>query len=184
MRFVKPPIFLLGLILFTGTPVRAQGRSEIALSLGAGSLKVDPGGGKTVVFSLSYQFHITRHFSAEGALDSFSYKFPIGPPDSSSIYKDGYLGAEAAVVYHFLPNRDKRRWLPFLVAGIGKTTTDFTEIAAHPYYRLGAGVSYHLNDRLGFRLEVRDEIITRLASYSSPRGNLPSIRCGIVYRFH
>ncbi len=184
MKFVKPFIFLFCLVLFTGAQAKAQGRSEIALSLGAGSLEVDPGGGKTVVFSLSYQFHITRHFSAEGALDSFSYSFPTGPPDSPSIYRDGYLGAEAAVVYHFLPNRDTHRWLPFVVAGIGKTTTDFTEVAAHPYYRLGAGVSYHLTDRLGFRLEARDEIIAGLANYGSPRGNLPSIRCGIVYRFH
>src|SRR5262249_44718901 len=79
---------------------------------------------------------------------------------------------------------EPRIMLPFVVAGLGKTTTDFTEIAAHPYYRLGGGISYHLTKSAGLRLEVRDEIITRLGQSDSPTGNLPSIRCGIVYRFY
>ena len=179
--FVRMLIFFLFLIPVSGPQGWTQGRSEIAFSAGAGSLQVNPGGGSTGVFSFSYRFHITRHFSAEGALDTFNYKFPTGP--SNSIYKDDYLGAEAAVVYYFLPKRETGRVLPFVVAGIGKTTTDFTEIAAHPYYRLGAGISYFLTDRFGLRLEFRDEIITKLENSGSPTGNLPSILGGIAYRF-
>ncbi len=159
MRFVK--MLTLAVILSQAVcmQVLAQGRSEIAFSLGAGSLRTEPGGGSTAVLSFSYQFHLTDHFSAEGALDSFNYKFLTGMPDNQYLYKDDYLGAEAAVVYHPIPSRRTGRVLPFIVAGIGKTTTDFTEIAAHPYYRLGAGITYHLNDRLGFKIEARDEII-------------------------
>jgi len=183
MKFAGMLILSLSLVAAAGRQAGAQGRSEIALSLGAGSLQVIPGGGATTVFSLSYRFHITRHFSAEGALDSFNYNIPVGPPDTSSVYKDDYLGAEAAVVYHFLPDREPGRLLPFIAAGIGKTTTDFTEIAAHPYYRLGAGINYYLTDRLGFQVEVRNEIIKRLYEDHQPNGTLPSIRGGIVLRF-
>jgi hypothetical protein len=176
-------ILLLGLMMAAGRQVEAQGRSEIALSLGGGSLQANTGGGATVVFSCSYRFHITQHFSVEGALDMFNYNIPEYAPNDSSIFRDEYLGAEAAIVYHFLPNRDTGRLLPFVAAGIGKTTTDFTEIAAHPYYRLGAGVNYHLNDMLGFQFEVRDEIIKELWIQGKPNANLPSVRGGIVIRF-
>jgi len=183
MSFSRPLLLLIVLIPAASLHAMAQGRNEIAFSLGAGSLQTNPGGGATAVFSVSYQFHITGHFSAEGALDTFFYKFMTGPPDSPYGYKDDYLGAEAAVVYHFRDINKTGRWQPFVVAGIGKTTTDFTEIAAHPYYRLGVGVTYHLSDRLGFRLEVRDEIIKSLWIQGNPDGNLPSIRCGVFYRF-
>jgi hypothetical protein len=175
-------IFAVGM-LAGGFTAAAQGRHEIAFSVGSGWLQADPGGGSTPVLSFSYQFHITDHISAEGALDFFYYKFLTGPPNAQYTYKDDYAGAEAAVVYHLRPNRDTGRWLPFVAAGIGKTTTDFTEIAAHRYYRLGAGVAYNLTDRLGLRLEARDEIIQSLWANGSPKGNLPSLRCGIVYRF-
>lgn len=176
-------ILLLSLMMAASRQADAQGRSEIALSLGGGSLQADTGGGATVVFSCSYRFHITPHFSVEGTLDMFNYNIPEYAPNDSSIFRDDYLGAEAAIVYHFLPNRDTGRLLPFVAVGIGKTTTDFTEIAAHPYYRLGAGVNYHLTDRLGIQFEVRDEIITKLWIHGEPNGNLPSIRGGIVIRF-
>ena len=183
MKLSRVMLCLLCLLPVVSRQVRAQNRSEVAVSLGAGSLQTNPGGGATAVFSFSYRFHITRHFSAEGALDSFTYQFRAGAADSSYQYRDGYLGAEAALVYYFLSNRATRRVLPFVVAGIGKTTTDFTEIAAHPYYRLGAGVSYHMTERLGLRIELRDEIIKSLANANNPDGNLPSVRLGIVYRF-
>jgi hypothetical protein len=181
MKFARLLMLVVCLVPAASLQVWAQGRSEIAVSLGAGSLQVKPGGGTTPVFSVSYQFHITGQFAAEGALDLFYYKFDAGPV--MGIYKDDYLGAEAAVLYYFRTGRETRLWLPFVVAGIGKTSTDFTEIAAHPYYHLGAGVAYHLTDRLGIRLEARDEIIKSLAVYGGPNGNLPSIRCGIVFRF-
>ena len=167
-------IFFLFLIPIGGRSVCAQSRSEIAFSLGTGSLQVSPGGGTTGVSSLSYWFHITRHISAEGALDEFNYNFPTGP--ANSIDKDDYLGAEAALVCDFSSRRETGRVLPLVAVGIGKTTTDFTEIAAHPYYRLGAGISYYLTDRFGIRLEARDEIVTKLANEGSPPGHLPSVR--------
>jgi hypothetical protein len=174
---------LFGLILI-GQNVWAQGRNELSFSLGAGSLQVKPDGGATAVYSFSYRGHITRHISAEGAIDIFYYKFLTGSSNSrQSIYKDDYVGAEAAIVYYFLPNREIDRLLPFVVGGIGKTSTDFTEIPAHPYYRFGAGFSYNLTEKWGLRFELRDEIIKSLYINGNPTGNLPSARLGIVRRF-
>ena len=180
MVFSQALISSLLLIALASSRAMAQGRSEIAFSLGMGSLETSTGGGSTGVFSLSYTFHITRHFSAEGALDFFNYKIP---GINSESYNDDYHGAEAAVLYYFIHSRETRRLLPFVAAGIGKTTTDFTEIPAHIYYRLGAGIAYHLNSSLGLRMEARDEIIAELWTYGRPSGHLPSVRCGIAYRF-
>src|SRR5262245_60903043 len=102
MRFLKLTILSFFLIGIAGPRSFAQGRNEVGFSVGAGSLQVDPGGGATVVSSFSYQVHLSRHFSVEGAIESFNYKVPAGP--SGSTYKDDYLGAEAAVVYDLLPN--------------------------------------------------------------------------------
>jgi hypothetical protein len=176
-------VLVCGIVALAGMPALAQGRSELAFSMGGGSLRTHPDGGFTVVAGFSYQFHITPHFSAEGALDFFNYKFLTGPPDAQYTYTDDYAGAEAAIVVHFRANRQRGGLLPFVVAGIGKASTDFTEIAATPYYRFGLGVAYNLTDCWGLRLEARDEVIKRLYYHGTPSGNLPSIRLGIVYRF-
>jgi len=162
---------------------KAQGRQELAFSAGAGSLFVNGAGRTSPVGSFSYRFHFTNHISAEGALDFFSYEFQSGPPAQPYSYRDGYSGAEAALVYYLRQSRPSQHWLPFIAAGVGKTTTDFTEIAAAPYYRIGVGISYHFTARFGIRVEMRDEIITKLYGNGSPNGNLPSIRFGLVYRF-
>ena len=177
-------LILIFCLACLGCPLAiAQARNEIAISYGIGSLQVDPGGGTTAVFSVSYRLHMTRYLSVEGAMDTFNYKFLSGPAGDLSTYKDDYHGVEAALICYFRPNRETGRVLPFIAAGIGKTTTDFTEIPSHPYYRLGAGVAYNLNERFGLRLELRDEIIKRLYQLGEPNGNLPSVRLGIVYRF-
>ncbi len=182
MKFSAYGFSLLFILLGT-QPIWAQARNEVAFSIGAGSLQVNPDGGATAVWSFSYRCHITRHFSAEGALDVFYYKQMIGPPNDRSVFNDDYLGADAALVYYLLPNRETGRFLPFVVAGIGKTSTDFTEIQGHPYYRFGAGFSYNLTDKWGLRFELRDEIVKSLYIYGNPTGNLPSARLGIVRRF-
>ena len=161
----------------------AQGRHEFAASFGVGTLQIDPYGGATVVLSFSYRIHITQHISAEGALDGFHYKQMTGPSDNRQVSYDGYLGAEAAVAYYFLPNRDMNRFLPFINVGIGKTTTDWTEIRAHPYYRFGGGFQYNMSDKWGLRTEIRNDLIKDLSTTGRQNGNLISARLGIVRRF-
>jgi hypothetical protein len=134
------------------------------------------------VVSFAYRFHVTDRLSAEGALDFFAYRSPVGPAVPPSGYLDDYSGAEAALIYHLRGSRERRKWIPFAAIGVGRTTTDFTEIPATNYYRFGTGVSYNFSDRFGTRVEIRDEAITGLSG-SSPITNLPSIRAGIVLRF-
>jgi hypothetical protein len=157
--------------LLLATALCAQARSELAFSAGGGALQVDSTTMPTPVVSFSYLYHITDHISAEGGLDIFFH------------YWDGYTGAEAAFVYHFREWRETGRWIPFVAVGIGKTTTDFTEIEASRYFRLGGGVSYHFTEKFGARIEVRDEIIDKLYSAQRSGANLPSVRAGLVYRF-
>ena len=183
MKFPRLLVLISCFILFDCFQARAQDRHEIAGAFGVGSLQADPGGGTTAVFGFSYRFHITRHISTEAALDFFKYKFPADPGDNQSTYTDDYQGAQVAIAYYPLNNRDTGRLLPFLVAGIGKTTTDFTEIPAHPYYRFGAGVQYNPAEKWGFRVEIRDEIIKSLNINGNPNGNLPSVRLAIVRKF-
>jgi hypothetical protein len=163
--------------------ILAQARNEFAFSLGAGSLQVEPDGGANVVFSFSYRFHITQHISAEGALDAFFYNQMSGPSDNRHVYRDGNLGAEVAVAYYFLPNRDTNRFLPFINVGIGKNTTDWTEIRAHPYYRFGGGFQYNMSDKWGLRVEIRNDLLKDLYLAKKPNANLISARLGIVRRF-
>jgi hypothetical protein len=176
-------LFRFVFILSLGSALWAQDRSELAFSAGGGALQVDSGSSATPVFGVSYLYHITDHVSAEGSLDLFFHKFLTGPVDSQEVFWDGYTGAEAALVYHFKDWRDTGRWIPFAVVGIGKTTTDFTEIQASRYIRLGGGVSYHFTEKLGGRVEIRDEIINKLYSAGGSNANLPSVRASIVYRF-
>jgi hypothetical protein len=179
-----PGLAVVSLALFlVHASLHAQGRSEIAFSGGGGSLFVDRSDHFSSVFSFSYLLHITDHISAEGALDFFTYKFLTGPSDQPYEYTDGYTGAEVAVVYHFRKSRQVHKWLPYVAAGVGKTTTDFTEIPGTAYYRFGAGVSYNVSDRLGTRIELRNETIRGLGWAGRTDANLPSLRCGIVLRF-
>jgi len=173
---------LVPVILFA-PGLQAADRSELALSFGGGALSVDSGTKATPVISLSYLYHITSHVAVEGSYDIFFHRFLTGPLDAPYEYWDGYEGVEAALVCHLRKWQETGRWIPFLAAGIGKTTTDFTEIRASRYYRLGAGVSYHFTEKFGTRIEVRDEIIDDLYSARRPGANLPSVRAGLVYRF-
>lgn len=183
LSFNSKIALLASAMMLFSAPLRAQGRHELAFSLGAGSLFVHHESASTPVFSFSYQFHFTKNASAEGALDCFTYRFLTGPLDQQSYYRDGYTGAAAALVYNFRDYHQVGKWIPFVSAGIGKTTTDFTEIRASVYYRFGSGVTYHFTEKYGIRLELRDEVITGLYANGSPRGNLPSVRAAIVRRF-
>jgi hypothetical protein len=161
-----------------------QGRHEVGMAAGGGRLSIAGSARTTPVLSFWYQGHATERFSVEGGFDFFSYSFHINRRDpASSPYRDGYSGASIAFVYHPLTCCEIGRILPYVSAGVGKTTTDFTEIPATVYYRLGAGAVYNVSDRIGVRVEARDEILSALDPYVGLRATLPSVRLGIVRRF-
>jgi hypothetical protein len=161
----------------------AQGRWELAVSGGGGALNTRSDTTFSPVVSLSLLAHIDEHVSVEGGFDLFWRRLVSGP-EAQSVFWDDYAGAEISGLFHFRPSREERRWIPFVAAGIGATSTDFTEIAAHRYYRLGAGLSCHFNERYGIRFELRDEIIEGLgADLGDSKAHLPSLRAGFVLRF-
>ncbi|HXK59976.1 MAG TPA: outer membrane beta-barrel protein [Acidobacteriota bacterium] len=173
------------LILTSTTSLQADDGSRLALivSGGGGSLQVADTSQFSPVFSLALLVHITDHVSAEGGIDFFWHKLLTGPLADQKVFWDDYTGAEAAVLYHFRPARESERWIPFVAAGIGSTSTDFTEIEGSRYYRLGGGASYYFGEKWGVRIEVRDEIVERLWIPENHGAHLPSLRFGLVRRF-
>ena len=83
--------------------------------------------------------------------------------------------------------RTDRRFVPYVTAGFGNTTTDFTEIPSEWVIRLGGGFKYLLgqSQKFGLRVEARNEIIgeDNRIFFPPTRVNFPSARVGIVYRF-
>jgi Outer membrane protein beta-barrel domain len=175
---------LLSLMSVAALPASGQERQEIGIAAGRGRLAMAGSAQTTPVLSFWYQGHATKRVSVEGGFDFFSYTFHVNRRDPASyLYRDGYSGASIALVYYPLTCSGIGRVLPYVAAGVGKTTTDFTEIPATVYYRLGAGVAYNLSNRIGLRVEAREEIISALDPYVAPRATLPSLRFGIVRRF-
>src|SRR5262245_24002313 len=83
--------------------------------------------------------------------------------------------------------RTDRRFVSYVTAGFGNTTTDFTEIPSEWVIRLGGGFKYLLgqSQKFGLRVEARDEIIgeDNRIFFPPTRINFPSARVGVVYRF-
>jgi hypothetical protein len=114
-------------------------------------------------------------------LDGFFVRTPL-------IGSDGYGAAQIGAVYNFRSNAASRRIIPYVLAGVGKVTTDFTEIPAEVVYRFGGGAKYYFkeNSGWGIRVELRDEITSRgLQNYPLKGSHLSlvSLRAGVTYRF-
>jgi len=64
---------------------------------------------------------LTERWAVEGSLEFFSVNIP-------NFGRDGFAGVQGSVLYHLRPPATDRRFVPYLTAGFGNTTTDFTEI--------------------------------------------------------
>jgi hypothetical protein len=171
-------------VIFSATvcavPVAAQ-NNEIGFSVGGGSLIVADDSRVARVFTLAYARYLTAHLAVEGSLETFSTKSrsQFGTP------RDDFGGVQASAVYHLLPAPDGR-FIPYLTAGIGATSDDFTEIPPVRVIRIGGGFKYFFGQsrNLGLRVEFRNEIINDGIIFFPPQQiNFPSARAGVVYRF-
>ncbi len=183
-RWSLVPILAILTVLLVPSPLQAQARNEIAFSAGGGALLSGESDHFSPVFSLSYLFHFNHHLAAKGALDFFVFTFPIGPLNARSEHADDYGGAEAALVYYLRESGQAGKWIPFVAAGAGKTTTDFAEVPGTPYFRFGGGVSYNVSERFGARMEFRDEFIEDIQGVVRSDAHLPSLRVALFYRFY
>lgn len=160
-------------------PVAAQ-KNEISFSIGGGMLIGSDENRGARVGTLAYTRHLTERWAAEGSLEFFSTNIP-------NYGRDGFSGVQGSVLYHLHPAATGPRFVPYVTAGFGNTTTDFTEIPSTWVIRLGGGFKYFPGNfqKLGLRVEARDEIIGDQNRIFSPptRINFPSARVGVVYRF-
>lgn len=155
--------------------------NELSLTIGGGKLIGD---GKSVpasAFSIAYTRSLIGGIAAEGSIDSFFV-------NNGSVPHDDYAAVEASLLYNFVSIKKSRTPIPYVTAGIGKVSTDFTEIPGEKIYRFGAGMKYFFSDKhdLGLRIEARDEVTTRgFQGYPVPgtRVKAITVRGGIVYRF-
>jgi hypothetical protein len=162
-----------------GAPVAAQ-NNEISFSVGGGSLIGSDESRSARVSTLAYTRYLTERWAVEGSLEFFSVNIP-------NFGRDGFAGVQGSVLYHLRPAATDRRFVPYLTAGFGNTTTDFTEIPSEWVIRLGGGFKYFLgqSQKFGLRVEARNEIIgeDNRVFFPPTRINLPSARVGVVYRF-
>ena len=172
--------FLIVVVLFLSfspSHLSAQ-KNELAFAVGGGALT---GGADTLgtkALTLSYARNIPWRLAIEGSLDLFWVRHDDG-------FNDDFGGAALSVHYHFLDPEQTGKLIPYVGAGVGKTTTDFTEIPAQKLARLLGGVKYHFSDGWGLQVEVRDEIMEGSFYLVEPGKtiNFPSVRVGIVRRF-
>lgn len=174
---------LLLAVLFSGAicaaPVAAQ-NNEISFSVGGGRLIAADESKGAPAYTLAYTRYLTKRWAVEGSMEVFYVKTRGFNP-----FWDDYAGLQASALYHLRPAPDGR-FVPYLTAGIGYTTTDFTEIPAVLVIRMGGGFKYFFGQsrRLGLRVEARNEIIDDDRIFFPPmRINFPSARVGVVYRF-
>ena len=156
-------------------------KNEVSLIVGGGRLSGSGGSVGASAGSFAYTRSLIGGLAAEGSIDFFFV-------DNGSVSKDDYGAVQASLVYHFVPVRKRGSLIPYLVAGIGKVSTDFTEIPGEKIYRFGGGVKYYFSDNHGFglRVELRDEITRQgLQGYpiTGSTLHLVSLRGGFSYRF-
>lgn len=174
-RLFVAPLFLT---LLCAAPAVAQ-KNEISFSAGGGGLIGNSQSKSASVYTLAYDRSLTDHWAVEGSLEFFYVEVP-------NFGRDDYTGVQGAVIYHLRSTKDQR-FIPYLTAGVGNTTTDFTEIPSSLIIRLGGGFKYFFGQskRFGLRIEARNEIIEKdnTIFYPSTRINFPSARIGFIYRF-
>ena len=176
---------LLLAVLFSAAicaaPVAAQ-NNELSFSAGGGRLIGADESKGSRAYTLAYTRYLTERWAVEGSMEVFYVKVPSVP----NSFWDGYAGLQASALYHLRPASPDRRFVPYLTAGIGFTSTDITEIPAVRVIRMGGGFKYFFGQsrRLGLRVEARNEIINDNGIFFPPEQiNFPGARVGVVYRF-
>ena len=170
------------LVLAHGANAQTQ-KNEFSVTAGGGSLRGEHESvAAAPVFTVAYTRGLTDRIAVEGSLDGYYVKQP------GFSQRDDFLDAQVAGLFHFVPMTATKRVIPYLTAGVGRVSTDVTEIPAETITRLGGGIKYYPshNHNVGLRVEVRDEITSRGGQgypVSGDRINIISLRAGVTFRF-
>ena len=168
-------------VLFSSSAL-AQ-KNEVSLTIGGGRLFGESGSVPATAFTVAYTRSLIGGLAAEGSFGAFFANNGTPP------FRDDFGSLEASAVYHFLPVKKTRTLIPYVAAGIGKVSTDFTEIPGEKIYKVAGGVKCYFSDehRWGLRIEVRDEITKtdgrQRYPVSGSRLSAVTLRGGFSYRF-
>lgn len=158
-------------------------KNEFSVTVGGGSLRGENDSvASSPAFTVAYTRGLTDRIAVEGSIDGYYVKQP------GRSRRDDFLDAQVAGLFHFIPMTESKRVIPYLTAGVGRVSTDVTEIPAETITRLGGGVKYYPSDdhNIGLRVEVRDEITRRGGQGYPVAGdliNIISLRAGVTFRF-
>ena len=115
----------------------------MSLTIGGGRLSDGANSKVASAFTVSYSRELLAGFGLEGSFDFFFLKSDIlGRPDD-------YCSANLSVIYRFLPSKTSRTVVPYLIAGVGRNSTDFAEFPSDAIYRYGGGVKYYFKEKVG-----------------------------------
>lgn len=100
----------------------------------------------------------------------------------------GYDGLQVDVQYHFRSHAAPRTVIPYVVAGVGFRSDDWTELPSYTTLRLGGGLRYYPWRFLGIRAEAGDDIVFAGESgYGAPFPgrvqHVLGVRAGVCLRF-
>ena len=173
--------FLAGCLLLGCFANTLAQKNELSLTVGGGRFSDHDRTIAASAVSAAYTRSLFAGLAVEGSLDTFFVNVP-------GYGLDDYGSAQVAVLYRFGALGKNRRLVPYLAAGVGSVSTDFTEIRSDPIYRLSAGAEYYFNKECpwGIRAEIRDELTRRGHQPYPLKGNRLSVvtfRAGITYRF-
>src|SRR6185436_17347971 len=114
-------------------------KNEVSLVIGGGRLAGKSSSVPASAFTFAYTRNLIGGLAAEASLGAFFVS------NGTPAFRDDYGSVDASVVYHFIPIRKSRTLIPYVTAGIGKVSTDFTEIPGEKIYRFGGGVKYYFS---------------------------------------
>ena len=173
-------LFLACCVTLTVCASAGAQKNELSLIVGGGILTDGKASTNASAITISYDRQIINGLAVEGSLDAFFIK-------NGSLNGDDFGAAQIAAVYHF-GSLKSHRVIPYVTAGIGRLSTDFTEIPSNVVYRFGGGIKYYFSKEspFGIRVELRDEITPqghqRYPLHGDPV-SLISVRAGVTYRF-
>lgn len=144
MKSIYPALLMAGAcVLFFSVNARAEMRAE----------------------SVGYNF--SKHFGIETAVGFIETRVDdttrTGLTEgqfTSPMERAGLVFYHIDAVYHFMPDS---RFTPFVVAGLsGAHNSPRLSVKGMSAFNVGAGLKYTMTDTIGFRVDVRDYMVTEV----------------------
>ncbi|MCG2822672.1 MAG: outer membrane beta-barrel protein [Desulfurivibrionaceae bacterium] len=171
VKSIYPALLMAGgFVLFSSVHARAETRAEsveVAPFGGYYSFKSDQELNNTPLFGGRSGYNFAKHFGLETAVEVVATRvdgrtrtgFTEGR-SGSPMDRVNLIFYHIDAVYHFMPDST---FTPYVVAGAGGSHySPRISTGGMAAFNVGAGVKYAMTDTVGFRLDVRDYLVTEV----------------------